>query len=363
MLFSDGYSKEVYVPGTLKVTNLLTLGVDSGRLAGWTSADNSTRGQVQLSDEALFEWKRGTIADLNVIIDSGATMKVSGDSDHTMRGTVLHVEGTLEWYPSDITVLASLPHPNQPASQINIVGGGKFLIAGYRTPPATFPAVRTWGSDGVAFKVINHNSITVEMDNSTDFAAIKGDFATTGTTLLKNGTFKVSGLAEQTGANSQIVLSKSTSVTTATPPVFALQNYPLGIRDGKITGHGTVAGSLVMGNDPNSAGYNAQADAANRPIIAPTLAGTFGQIHVTGEFTVFKGELQVGIRSATESDRIWADTVNLKGATVGTVAANVAIPVGSKMMFLKYAHRAGDFNSVTVDPAAGWGSGLGQCQG
>ena len=128
------YSRTVYINTKLNVTVLLTMSGNSGRLVGGTGNTMSSRGILNLTDNALFVWDAGQLADLIVKIDKGtdttARLRIDREEKtHRMRSVILHVKGIVDWNGGDVGVDAPAPDPAQPESRIEILDGARLNIS------------------------------------------------------------------------------------------------------------------------------------------------------------------------------------------------------------------------------------------
>lgn len=156
-------------------------------------------------------------------------------------------------------------------------------------------------------------------------AALKGDYTSYGTTTLDAGTLSVVGQAEQ-GAGGTFQLNPGT-IVYLTPPSAGGVGV-LGIRDGKLTGTGSVQGSLVLGNATNPQ--------STLPILQPDGGGGSGVILVTGDFTIFNGQIQIGITGPGVYDRVnVGGTAALSGNVIGVLQlAHDGFEAGTRLTFL-----------------------------
>jgi hypothetical protein len=120
----------------------------------------------------------------------------------------------------------------------------------------------------------------------------------------------VAGTVEQsnpsTGASTFALYNGSTIVTSN-----------LGIRDGFITGNGTVNGNLIMGLDPAQPGYGLTV-----PTIDPGGDGGVGTIHVTQSLRMFNGLMKIDIAGPKLNDTTYLrDRIVIDGAARFALAA------------------------------------------
>ena len=241
-----------------------------------------------------------------------------------MRSTDIALDGTLTWNSQDVTTLA--PISGQPASLINISSSGSFNISA---------ASYSWGSDPSLLNVTNAGTLKI---NNAGQARLGCNYVTSGRTQFVGGSLIIGGSANQTGGSFE--LSPGTTIVLAAPPAIGAVGV-LGIRNGTITGTGSVQGSLVLG-DPTPNLWN--------PVIAPISPdGGSGVILVTGDLQIFNGRIQIGITGPSKYDRVnvggYADVT---GIAVGILQkTHDAIPANTQFPFLTSSNFKNDFTTKT----------------
>jgi VCBS repeat-containing protein len=345
-------------------TSLLNLKGDA-RISG---SNPGAEAKIVLDGQAGFNWASGTLSHLTIEVKTNAFMDIvanpGGLPGPEMAGTTIDVWGDLTWTDQNVKVY------NAP-SRIHVNTGGEFTIkAGGST--LGLPILDR-AADPNRLSVENEfGGLVLLKANAPGTAKIVGHYTTFGTTRLEVGILELAGRAEQTNSNSSS--PSSFEILGGTTVRLLDPNAVLGIRDGQIIGHGTVDGSLQLGNNPGASGFNPQQHGTTYPVIAPgggkttdgkTVYPAVGQIDVTGEFQMFRSlmDIHIGGPGVGDYDRVVVAGLTVLRTTVNGVvyggdarrallAANKAIEANTEIEFLHYGSRTNDF--VTITLPAGW---------
>ena len=323
-------------------TSILTM--SSATIAG-------AGGNLVLNPGSKFEWSGGTLRDLSVKVEAASATRPSAQvvvedkaaaSGPLMLSSGFDVKGELWWRSANVNCDLSAP-AGKPPSAIHVHDGGTFLLTA---------GGRTWGTDSNNLVVTNRGTVTVISPST---ATLNGSYTTLGRTILTDGTFLVNGEARQHTA----------------PAVFALQggNYRAGaaatsalaIWEGQLIGTGTINGNLILGNNSGGSGLIAPGDIVNfiptPEFPTPTISG-IGSIDVTGTLDILTDASAIVIDIAGPS-LAEHDQIRVVGQTAltGKVYGNLrrphnAIPAYTRIVFLKYASRSGDFTGGIIPD--GW---------
>ena len=207
-----------------------------------------------------------------------------------------------------------------------------------------------WGTaEPHGFWVTNFGTVAVTGNGT---ASILGDYFTHDSTTITTSTLEIVGYAEQgpnpTKTPTWTLLEKATVKAREA-------GHVLGIRNGLITGDGTVDGNLCLGHNPDAPGYTGQQSPAAE--INPRGPGAaYGVINVKENFHIFAGKMTIDVNGVADDHH---DRVIVTGyaALPGTVegvftAAGLRIGGGQKVVFLYANNIPIDFTGHTLPP--GW---------
>jgi hypothetical protein len=211
-----------------------------------------------MSGASVLNWNKGYLNNVTVNTDPTASINVGNPIDPQlsnlqMTNTSINVEGSLNWTNSSVLV--------QPgSSNINIKSAALFKITTSNS---------TWGGGSPTFlNIMNEAGGNVSL-NTSETDTITGNYTTYGTTQII-GSLILNGLAEQGGGQFNLgsytpsfgilpasmkqgnIKVSNSSLNSEGNPISDV----LGIRNGTLSGYGTINGNLNIGNDPRGIGYD-----------------------------------------------------------------------------------------------------------
>lgn len=278
------FGKTIYSASTITVKNTAILG--GGNLGGyrWTSGGTTTvqHGNLALLSGANMAWTGGDIFNLTISVAQGATLNVLTQGGATMSGSVIDVNGTLNWSAGTVEVDTRNDTEN---SNISIEATGVFNangeLWGIPTPAGTTPATS-------AFTVWNQGTLNVS--GATQITEFDATFTNSNIVSVSQATLLIKGIAQQSSGSFQL------SGGALVQPLGADQT--LDIYSGDLNGTGEISGNLLLGTSVSSASTSPGAPAQQG------VPGGVGKITVDQNLNAAWGTFNIDITPGGSYDQV-----------------------------------------------------------